>query len=208
MAKADSRLFYYLEGILEVENFKIVDNFPRYMVGDCGTVLSKRNRTSKIDVWKPLVPKVTKFGRLEVQLFNDSGRKMKLVHRLVLETFVGPCPPGMQCCHNDGDKLNNKVDNLRWDTHQANQDDKIKHGTKLFGETIGVAKLNREQVVEIDNRLKLGQKALFIAQELGINKSSVIHVRSGETWSWLTGRKRPYYGKLKKYQKPDKPIAS
>ena len=33
------------------------------------------------------------------------------VGRLVLEVFVGPCPPGMEACHNDGDPHNNWLDN-------------------------------------------------------------------------------------------------
>lgn len=60
-----------------------------------------------------------------------SGRKSRLesVHRLVLMAFIGPCPPGMEGCHNDGDKLNNHVDNLRWDTQRANNIDTVNHGS-------------------------------------------------------------------------------
>ena len=39
----------------------------------------------------------------------------------------------MQCCHNDGNKHNNKLSNLRWDTATANQLDKNKHGTSNKG---------------------------------------------------------------------------
>lgn len=51
------------------------------------------------------------------------------VHRLVLNAFVGPCPDGFAACHNDGNKLNNSAGNLRWDTYQANNADRAKHGT-------------------------------------------------------------------------------
>lgn len=30
-----------------------------------------------------------------------------LIHRLVLETFVGPRPEGMECCHNNDDPSDN-----------------------------------------------------------------------------------------------------
>ena len=43
-----------------------------------------------------------------------------LVHRLVLEHFVGPCPVGMECHHIDHDKSNNHVSNLEWVTHSEN----------------------------------------------------------------------------------------
>ena len=49
-------------------------------------------------------------------------------HRAVLETFVGPCPPGMEGCHNNGNPADNRLENLRWDTRQNNMIDKVNHG--------------------------------------------------------------------------------
>ena len=61
---------------------------------------------------------------------NKEGVKRRLqVHRLVLLAFVGPCPDGMVCCHNDGNKQNNHVSNLRWDTQASNIQDTVRHGT-------------------------------------------------------------------------------
>lgn len=59
------------------------------------------------------------------------GRKLyyALVHRLVLEAFVGPCPPGMECCHKDLDRSNEALSNLRWDTRSANTLDAVQHRT-------------------------------------------------------------------------------
>lgn len=66
---------------------------------------------------------------LRVPLSRGGKVVTTLVHRLVLETFVGPCPPGMECCHNDGNPCNNPVSNLRWDTRTANSLDAVRHGT-------------------------------------------------------------------------------
>jgi hypothetical protein len=41
------------------------------------------------------------------------------VHHLVAVAFIGPRPTGMVICHNNGDSLDNRVENLRYDT-QAN----------------------------------------------------------------------------------------
>lgn len=69
-------------------------------------------------------------GYSTVRLRHPDGRKSTpRVHRAVLETFVGPCPPGMEACHNNGDRTDNRLENLRWDTHQANERDKVNHGT-------------------------------------------------------------------------------
>jgi hypothetical protein len=55
------------------------------------------------------------------------------VHQLVLETFIGPRPPGLECCHWDGVKINNRLMNLRWDTHAANAADsrRLRHEATL-----------------------------------------------------------------------------
>lgn len=56
------------------------------------------------------------------------GQVIVLIHQLVLTAFVGPCPLGMECCHGDGDRANNRLTNLRWDTRSANQQDTLRHG--------------------------------------------------------------------------------
>jgi hypothetical protein len=67
-------------------------------------------------------------GHLYVGL-SDGGRvRQAKVHHLVLEAFVGPCPPGMQCCHFDDDPANNNIRNLRWDTGSANMLDRVRNG--------------------------------------------------------------------------------
>jgi len=64
---------------------------------------------------------------------------MQLVHRLVLEAFVGPCPDGMEACHLDSDKTNNRVSNLRWDTHLENMRDlKVNPSSKLTADEVRI----------------------------------------------------------------------
>lgn len=73
----------------------------------------------------PQKPTPTPAGHLQVRVHG----KTRLVHRLVLEAFVGPCPPGHECCHRDGDPSNNCLDNLYWGTRSDNVRDAIQHGT-------------------------------------------------------------------------------
>ncbi len=63
-----------------------------------------------------------------VNLWRGTVRR-GYVHVLVLTAFRGHCPAGMEGCHNDGDPKNNRLSNLRWDTHSANQKDGFRHGT-------------------------------------------------------------------------------
>src|SRR3990170_1323459 len=56
-------------------------------------------------------------GYPSVGVYIDHIRKTRLVHRMVLETFVGPCPDGMECAHEDGVRTNCNLSNLQWKSH-------------------------------------------------------------------------------------------
>ena len=68
-------------------------------------------------------------GKVSVNLSRRNKPETRSVPRLVLEAFIGPCPPGHEACHNDGNLTNNRLDNLRWDSHIENIADKFRHGT-------------------------------------------------------------------------------
>jgi hypothetical protein len=46
--------------------------------------------------------------------------RSRKIQELMLETFIGPRPEGMECCHKDDDSQNNCIANLRWDTRRNN----------------------------------------------------------------------------------------
>ena len=97
------------------------------------------------DTWKRIEP--VKQGKY-LSVCLDSVRIQ--VHQLVLETFVGPCPTGCQACHSPDDyTTNNVLSNLRWDTPNANQADRIAHGIVLRGEANPSAMLSDTEVAEM-----------------------------------------------------------
>ncbi len=51
------------------------------------------------------------------------------VHVLMALVFLGPCPEGMQVCHNNGDGFDNRITNLRYDIPSNNNLDQVRHGT-------------------------------------------------------------------------------
>lgn len=74
---------------------------------------------------RPLLQKRSGRYRATV-LRTPEGKARELkTHRLVLEAFVGPRPPGMVGCHGYGGPLDNSVGNLRWDTPAANTADRV-----------------------------------------------------------------------------------
>lgn len=103
----------------EVSDHSRVRSIDR-IVWDKGGWYSRRCRGRVLKPW-PVAR-----GHLAVGL-GASARS--LVHRLVLEAFVGPRPAGMQGLHNDDDKLNNHVANLRWGTQADNARDAVRNKT-------------------------------------------------------------------------------
>lgn len=103
----------------------VIDEFPLYEVSSQGQV---RNRTTG----KLRSLSSDRWGYLKLSLSRDGKLFTRRVHRLVLEAFVGRSPQGFEGCHSDGDKQNNSIENLRWDTHQANMDDLTKTGVLVI----------------------------------------------------------------------------
>lgn len=108
-----------------------------YQVSDDGQVRSVdryvvRGDGRRVHVASRILrPATDRQGYLVVGLRRptDHYPSMRKVHRLVLESFVGPPPvPGLFGCHNDGNPSNNYVANLRWDTCAGNAQDTLKHG--------------------------------------------------------------------------------
>jgi hypothetical protein len=81
-------------------------------------------------VGRVLSPKRHRRGHHRYQFHVEGRARYVQAHRLVLEAFVGPCPPGMEACHNNGDPSDNRVTNLRWDTRSNNTLDAVRHGTQ------------------------------------------------------------------------------
>lgn len=73
---------------------------------------------------------ITRFGYVHVQLWMQGKPKMKLVHRLVAEAFIGPRPRGLVVNHKDGRKTNNVPSNLEYVTSSQNNKHAYQTGLK------------------------------------------------------------------------------
>lgn len=82
--------------------------------------------------WLPgraMRPFVSDSGYSRITLTGKGNPRKFLVHRLVLESFVEKCPRDMEACHANGVPDDNRLQNLRWDTKSANNNDRVRHGT-------------------------------------------------------------------------------
>lgn len=165
-----------------------------YDVSDHGNIRSWYwNRHGRRSTPKPITPATHKDGRKAVFLVSEPrqpGVNYK-VHVLVMLAFVGPRPEGYEVCHNNGDASDNRLSNLRYDTHQENSNDTVRHGRSPKGIKNGQNVLTPAQVVEIVDMWETGKfRQREIAARYGISRLTVSSIANGYTWGWLTGRGR------------------
>ena len=155
-----------------------------YIVSNLGRVA--RLKPGGISVLKPFYVGHRPNGKYEqVDLSRDGLRRRRQLHHLVLEGFVGPRPIGAyHGCHNDGNPLNNKASNLRWDTPESNAADKLKHGTSkgAQGSSAGHAKLDEGIVLVIRQRLADGEQGKTLAKEFQVNQSCISKIKTRKLW--------------------------
>jgi hypothetical protein len=122
-------------------------------------------------------------GHLNVSL---GARNTKKVHRLVLETFVGPCPAGLECLHADGDPTNNRIGNLRWGTRVDNRADMRTHA-QLYRRRQGATWLSEDTIRAIKRDLadeaRPTQKVL--AKKYGVHYNTIGNINRGFTHKWV-----------------------
>lgn len=122
---------------------------------------------------------------LHTTLGNKNGRKKIYIHRLMLETFVGPCPPGCEAAHNNGIKTDNRLSNLRWATRKENQADRVLHGTVSRGEMNGRSKLVVREVLEIRRRLRAGCSVKSLSIEFSVRPRQIEHIQQRTVWKHI-----------------------
>jgi hypothetical protein len=123
--------------------------------------------------------------RLRIRLFKNGKYKRYQLHRLVLETFVGYCPKGMECCHKDDNPKNNNLENLYWGSRKDNIKDKLKNDKICRGSRNGNSKLNDREVKLIKIMLKKGYSGSFISERFGISRTMVSYIKLGKQWSHI-----------------------
>ena len=101
-----------------------------YEVSDLGRVrgVDRLDTIGRRRPGKVLSPRKAKSGHLFVALRIDDTRTTWGVHALVLETFVGPRPSGMEACHWNDIPADNRLVNLRWGTRSENVLDCVRNG--------------------------------------------------------------------------------
>src|SRR3990167_4776116 len=135
-----------------LKNLKPIPGFPDYFASADGSIWSmKRPHNDREAPKEPrkLKPQITRAHHI-ICLCLNRKKVFRYVGHLVLESFVGPRPEGMEMCHGPNGKLDDSLSNLYWDTRSRNLGaDRLRDGTDSRGEKYGAAKLSEQDVRDI-----------------------------------------------------------
>jgi hypothetical protein len=129
---------------------------------------------------------------LRVRLYRNGKGIAYTVQQIVLESFQQRPDWATQVNHIDGNKHNNRLDNLEWSTAKLNRQHFIKVLVPLTpaGRIVkrshnwypGNSKLRPEEIPDIRKRLAAGETCRSIAQLYGVGNGTIEDIKNCRTW--------------------------
>lgn len=170
--------------------YRLLKDYPGYAVGSDGTVWSCR-RGGRWGVFYSTTWQIKKVfpnakGYLVAQIrYADGAPSNNYVHKLVLLSFVGPRPEGMECRHLDGNNQNNNLSNIEWNTPEVNRLDRVLHGSNVRCGARGTrnpkARFTEEQIREM-RRLKATHTYYELGDMFGCDYRYVFNIVKRKSW--------------------------
>jgi len=107
------------------------------------------------------------------------------VHRLVLLAFKGIPKEGYTASHINGDRKDNRLENLKWESQNDNLKRKIQHGTHDRGSNNSRALLSRKQIEKIRLLLSEGKHTHDkIGKMFGVSRAFISKVKGGYRYKY------------------------
>lgn len=126
-------------------------------------------------------------GYLHVTLWKDGVNRNAWVHRLVAESFLPRSPGKNEVNHKNGNKSDNRVENLEWCTRSENNRHAFsvlgRSGISLRGEANGRSILTDRKVVEIRRLYDTGEHTQReLGEMFGVSNQAISAIIRRETW--------------------------
>ena len=109
---------YITQSCPEGQKAMILDERWLPVVGNDGYLVSDQGRVKRIKTGAIFSPESSVYRVVDLRTVGAS--RTVLVHRLVMAAFGGPCPPGLCVNHKNGNKHDNRLDNLEYVTPREN----------------------------------------------------------------------------------------
>ena len=136
---------------------------------------------------REISPFAARHGYLEVSVLKHGKRVRERLHRLVALAFCPGYVEGLTVNHIDGNRLNNRPENLEWVSLARNTQHQWEIGlVDLRGEKSPLAKLTSKQVVYIRRLLAQGVSAHTLAVIAGVDQHTICKIRDGRSWHSVT----------------------
>jgi hypothetical protein len=164
---------------MPIEEWKQLAEYRDYAVSNCGYVMRLTDGL-RYKAMQIVIPVMTAVGYLAINVYPQ--RKLVYIHRLVAETFLGDCPGGYECHHIDGDKTNNKVENLEWVSKKEHLEENLLESSHK-GSGNPMSKLTEDDVDSIKQLLQEGFPGRTIAKLYGISSATVSMLKHNKRWN-------------------------
>lgn len=164
-----------------------IQDYGNIKVSDHGDVLSKDNKilNKKIDSSGYYYYRFHFNNYRNLQKSGKTYMAQIKEHRLVAQCFVENDEGFLEVNHIDGNKKNNKYDNLEWCSRSHNVKHSYDFGLKLPSkrEKNGRALLNSFKVDEIRKLYSEGFSIAEIARKFSVGWTTISHIIKKETWN-------------------------
>ena len=162
----------------------------RYQISNLGKVKSLAREDSKGRNVRERILKSCKdiHGYLRISFYKEGARKMKAVHRLVLEAFKRNPENKLDTNHLNGIKTDNRIDNLEFATRSENMIHAFSNGLAEGpkGERNGKSKLTEKQVRIILWALYFGAQQKELAKIFTVSKTIISKINIKSIWRHVT----------------------
>lgn len=180
---------------MKTHPFKKIPGLPGYYATDTGEIWSSWiwgssrpvKRTRDRSKWYRRLPYKNSHGYMAVGITRRQRRIVYSVHVLVARAFLGPRPTGLQTCHRNGERTDNRIANLRYGTPAENSQDRICHGRSGVGEASPRAKLIAQDVRTIRKLCHTGLSFSAIGSRYGVTKQNIYRIMKGLSWRHVLG---------------------